>query len=158
MSEEEIMELYEEIMKLREQSRILRKKFNEIDEQHSEKMIEINKLRTKDERYVWCKTHNKKHNIKQIIADRHRIQPIYDECLFKEDHIWILTGLKKWIQPKNKHYLEDFVDIYGETECMTCKLITWKQVIMGMKSEYPDMEELIVEGINFRYTGEMIIG
>ena len=158
MLNNKIEKLYKEIIVLREDRITLRNQLKELDNKHSEKMNEINSLRKKDEKYVWCRIHDKKHNINVISTNKHRIQPIYDECLFPEDHIWIPTGVKKWFQPERYH--EDVVDIYGEFKCMTCELITYRQVSFGVKRELPeDIEELIAfEEVDFGFIEEMLIG
>lgn len=161
MLNNKIMKLYKEILVLREDRITLRNQLEELDDKHSKKMKRINSLREKDEKYVWCKTHDKKHNINVISTNKHRIQPIYDECLFPEDHIWIPTGVKKWLQLEDlNEYNKDAIEIYGEFKCMTCGLITYRQVSFCVKRELPkDAKELTdFEGIDFGFIEEMLIG
>ena len=161
MEKEEIMVLYKEIMILRKEHIILENQLEELDDKHSEKMNEINSLREKDEKYVWCKTHDKKHN-KNVISSRgHRIQPIYEECLFAEDHIWIPTGVKKWLQIENVHEVnKDAVNIYSEMKCMTCELIMYRLTDLNIKNRLSvDIEELTdLKGVDFGSHDAMISG
>lgn len=154
----EIKELYKEIMVLREKSNILKEKHTKIMNQHSKKMIEINNLRKKDEKYIWCKTHDKKHNINVISSRKHRTQLIYDECLFPEDHIWILTGEKRWFHHEDAY--EGAVEIYSKAKCMICGLITYRHTGFNEKSRLPiDMKELdSFEGVDWKFTESMMIG
>lgn len=161
IEKEEIMKLYKEIIVLRKEHITLRNQLKELNGKHSKKMNKINSLREKDEKYVWCQTHDKKHNKNVISSHGHRIQLIYEECLFAEDHIWMPTGVKKWLQLEdlNEHN-KDAVDIYSEMKCMTCELITYRLTSLDIKSRLStDIEELTdFEGVDFGSHDAILIG
>lgn len=146
---EEIKELYEEILVLREKGRSLRNQLRDLENKHSEKMDRINSLREKDEKYVWCNTHNKKHHINVINSRKHRIQTIYKKCLFKEDHIWYNTEeCAYYIHPEDTDYNnEPLVYVFNRMKCMICNKEIYKQRLWDSPIPYHKMPPVWLEPV-----------